>query len=276
MIVLVGLQGSGRPPRRRSSPATSSTTAAPDCWSPPTGSAPPRSSSSACSASAAGVPVWTGGTDPVTAATEGIHEAERLGKQVVIVDTAGRLQVDADLMAELAHLVDVIHPSDVLLTVDAMIGQDAVRRRHRVRRPGPLTGVVLTKLDGDARGGAALSVKEVTGLPILFAGIGEQLDDFEPFYPDRWPSRILGMGDVLTLIEKAEAAFDADQAHAAEEKLRCRTVHPRGLPRPDAPDEEDGPAPEHRRDAPRRPEGAPATPSSTRASSAGSRPSSAP
>ena len=168
----------------------------------------------------AGVPVWTGGTDPVTAATEGIHEAERLGKHVVIVDTAGRLQVDADLMAELAHLVDAVHPSDVLLTVDAMIGQDAVRVATEFADQVPLTGVVLTKLDGDARGGAALSVKEVTGLPILFAGIGEQLEDFEPFYPDRLASRILGMGDVLTLIEKAEAAFDADQAQAAEEKLR--------------------------------------------------------
>jgi signal recognition particle subunit SRP54 len=168
----------------------------------------------------AGVPVWTGGADPVTAATDGIHEAERLGKQVVIIDTAGRLQVDADLMAELAHLVDAIHPSDVLLTVDAMIGQDAVRVATEFADQVPLTGVVLTKLDGDARGGAALSVKEVTGLPILFAGIGEKLDDFEPFYPDRLASRILGMGDVLTLIEKAEAAFDADQAKAAEEKLR--------------------------------------------------------
>ena len=168
----------------------------------------------------AGVPVWTGGPDPVTVATAGVREAERLGRHVVIIDTAGRLQVDADLMGELGRVIDAVDPSDVLLTVDAMIGQDAVRVATEFAEQVPLTGVVLTKLDGDARGGAALSVKEVTGLPILFAGIGEKLDDFEPFYPDRLASRILGMGDVLTLIEKAEAAFDADQAKAAEEKLR--------------------------------------------------------
>ena len=166
------------------------------------------------------VPVWTTGDDPVAAAAAGVREAERLGRTVVIVDTAGRLQIDTELMGELAHLVDAVHPSDVLLTVDAMTGQDAVSVATEFAAQIPLTGVVLTKLDGDARGGAALSVKEVTGLPILFAGIGEKLEDFEPFYPDRLASRILGMGDVLTLIEKAEAAFDADQAQAAEEKLR--------------------------------------------------------
>jgi signal recognition particle subunit SRP54 len=166
------------------------------------------------------VPVWTGGDDPLTAATGGVREAERLGRNVVIVDTAGRLQVDTDLMHELARVVDALHPSDVLLTVDAMTGQDAVSVATEFASQIGVTGVVLTKLDGDARGGAALSVKEVTGLPILFAGVGEKLDDFEPFYPDRLASRILGMGDVLTLIEKAEAAFDADQAQAAEEKLR--------------------------------------------------------
>jgi signal recognition particle subunit SRP54 len=166
------------------------------------------------------VPVWTSGDDPVSAARAGVREAERLGTNVVIVDTAGRLQVDTDLMAELARLVDAIQPSDVLLTVDAMTGQDAVSVATEFAAQVPLTGVVLTKLDGDARGGAALSVKEVTGLPILFAGVGEKLADFEPFYPDRLASRILGMGDVLTLIEKAEAVFDADQAKAAEEKLR--------------------------------------------------------
>jgi signal recognition particle subunit SRP54 len=168
----------------------------------------------------AGVAVASTGTDPVEVAHAGVKEAERLGSSVVIVDTAGRLQIDEDLMAELARVVDATHPSDVLLTVDAMTGQEAVAVAGEFASRVPLTGVVLTKLDGDARGGAALSVKEVTGLPILFASVGEKLDDFEAFHPDRMASRILGMGDVLTLIEKAEAAFDEDQAKAAEEKLR--------------------------------------------------------
>jgi signal recognition particle subunit SRP54 len=168
----------------------------------------------------AAVPVASTGTDPVAVARAGVQEAERLGSTVVIVDTAGRLQIDEDLMAELARVVDATHPSDVLLTVDAMTGQEAVGVAREFAARVPLTGVVLTKLDGDARGGAALSVKEITGLPILFASAGEKLDDFEAFHPDRMASRILGMGDVLTLIEKAEAAFDADQAKAAEEKLR--------------------------------------------------------
>ncbi len=168
----------------------------------------------------AGVSVASSGTDPVEVARAGVKEAERLGSTVVIVDTAGRLQIDDDLMAELARVVDATHPTDVLLTIDAMTGQEAVEVAREFAARVPLTGVVLTKLDGDARGGAALSVKEITGLPILFASVGEKLDDFEAFHPDRMASRILGMGDVLTLIEKAEATFDADQAKAAEEKLR--------------------------------------------------------
>jgi signal recognition particle subunit SRP54 len=138
---------------------------------------------------------------------------------VVIVDTAGRLQVDADLMAELTRVRDAVEPDDALLVVDAMTGQEAVNVAEAFADAIALTGVVLTKIDGDARGGAALSVKEVTGLPILFAGTGEKLEDFEAFHPDRMASRILGMGDVLTLIEKAEAAFDADEAAKAHEKL---------------------------------------------------------
>ena len=169
---------------------------------------------------AAGIPVSSDGTDPVAVATAGRAEATRLGSTDVIVDTAGRLQIDDDLMGELAQVVDAVSPHDVLLTLDAMTGQEAVGVASDFAARVPLTGVVLTKLDGDARGGAALSVREVTGLPILFAGIGEKLDDLEPFYPDRLASRILGMGDVLTLIEKAEATFDAEQAKAAEEKLR--------------------------------------------------------
>ncbi|HEV2992867.1 MAG TPA: signal recognition particle protein, partial [Acidimicrobiia bacterium] len=167
------------------------------------------------------VPVSSAGADPVDAAVSGVREAERLGCTVVIVDTAGRLHVDDDLMGELARIVDAVHPDDVLLTVDAMTGQEAVAVASEFAARVPVTGVVLTKLDGDARGGAALSVKEVTGAPILFASIGEKLEDFEAFHPDRMASRILGMGDVLTLIEKAEAAFDAEQVEAVEQKLRA-------------------------------------------------------
>jgi signal recognition particle subunit SRP54 len=166
------------------------------------------------------VPVSSDGTDPVAVAEAGIREAERLGRTVVIVDTAGRLHVDGALMDELTRVAVAVSPTDTLLTLDAMTGQEAVAVASEFAAHVPLSGVVLTKLDGDARGGAALSVKEVTGLPIVFASVGEKLDDFEPFYPDRMASRILGMGDVLTLIEKAEAVFDADQAKAAEAKLR--------------------------------------------------------
>jgi signal recognition particle subunit SRP54 len=166
-----------------------------------------------------GVPVSSSGTDPVAVAEAGRREAERLGRAVVIVDTAGRLQIDEDLMQQLARVTAAVQPDDTLLTLDAMTGQEAVAVASEFADRVPLTGVVLTKLDGDARGGAALSVKEVTGLPILFAGIGEGLEAFEAFHPDRMASRILGMGDVLTLIEKAEAAFDADQAKEAEQRL---------------------------------------------------------
>ena len=138
----------------------------------------------------------------------------------MIVDTAGRLQIDAELMDELRQVRDVVQPNDTLLVVDAMTGQEAVNVATEFDEAVGLTGVVLTKIDGDARGGAALSVKEVVGKPILFAGTGEKLDDFEPFHPDRMASRILGMGDVLTLIEKAEATFDQEEMEKAEQKLR--------------------------------------------------------
>jgi signal recognition particle subunit SRP54 len=167
-----------------------------------------------------GVPVFSEPTDPVAVARAGVAEAERLGRNMVIVDTAGRLQVDADLMVELTQVRDAVEPHDTLLVVDAMTGQVAVNVAQTFAESVSLTGVVLTKLDGDARGGAALSVKEVTGLPILFAGTGEKLEEFETFHPDRMASRILGMGDVMTLIEKAEATFDADEAKQAEAKLR--------------------------------------------------------
>jgi signal recognition particle subunit SRP54 len=167
-----------------------------------------------------GVPVYSEPTDPVSVARGAHEEAARLGRDVVIVDTAGRLQIDAELMDELRQVRDVVRPNDTLLVVDAMTGQEAVNVATEFNEAVGLTGVVLTKIDGDARGGAALSVKEVVGKPILFAGTGEKLDEFEPFHPDRMASRILGMGDVLTLIEKAEATFDQEEMEKAEQKLR--------------------------------------------------------
>ncbi|MDQ1520905.1 MAG: signal recognition particle subunit [Actinomycetota bacterium] len=162
------------------------------------------------------VPFYSEATDPVEVARGALAEAARLGRNVVIVDTAGRLQIDVELMDELRRISDVVQPHNTLLVVDAMTGQEAVNVAEAFHAAIGLDGVVLTKIDGDARGGAALSVKEVVGKPILFAGTGEKLDEFEPFHPDRMASRILGMGDVLTLIEKAEAAFDDEQKEKAE------------------------------------------------------------
>ena len=166
------------------------------------------------------VPFYSEPSDPVTVARNALEEAARLGRNVVIVDTAGRLQIDTDLMDELRRIRDAVQPHDTLLVVDAMTGQEAVNVAESFQDTIGLDGVILTKIDGDARGGAALSVKEVIGKPILFAGTGEKLEDFEPFHPDRMASRILGMGDVLTLIEKAEAAYDVEQRERAEEIVR--------------------------------------------------------
>jgi signal recognition particle subunit SRP54 len=166
------------------------------------------------------VPFFSDPADPVDSARGGIAEAERLGRNIVIVDTAGRLQIDIELMEELRDIRDAVKPHNTLLVVDAMTGQEAVNVATAFDEAVGLEGVILTKIDGDARGGAALSVKEVVGKPILFAGTGEKLDEFEPFHPDRMASRILGMGDVMTLIEKAEAAFDDTQKAKAEEILR--------------------------------------------------------
>jgi signal recognition particle subunit SRP54 len=166
------------------------------------------------------VPVFSEPTDPVTVARNSLDEAARLGRNVVIVDTAGRLQIDAELMHELRQVRNAVEPRDTLLVVDAMTGQEAVNVATAFDDAVGLDGIVLTKIDGDARGGAALSVKEVVGKPILFVGTGESLDDFEPFHPDRMASRILGMGDMLTLIEKAEATFDHEQAAQTEQKMR--------------------------------------------------------
>lgn len=165
------------------------------------------------------VPVFAQATTPEEVAIAGRQEAERLGRNVVIIDTAGRLQVDDDLMEELNQLCKKVSPNDILLVLDSMTGQAAVDVAQSFHTQVELTGLIMTKLDGDARGGAALSVKEVTGLPILFAGVGETTKDFEAFHPDRMASRILGMGDALTLIEKAEAAFDAEAVARTQERM---------------------------------------------------------
>jgi signal recognition particle subunit SRP54 len=167
----------------------------------------------------AGVRVFSEWSDPVSVSAAGVAEAKRTGRDVVIVDTAGRLAVDDELMAEMAAIAARIQPHYTFLVVDAMTGQDAVRSAERFHATLDLDGVILTKLDGDARGGAALSVKEVVGRPVAFASTGERLGDFELFHPDRMASRILGMGDVLTLIEQAEQHFDRDSTERAAERL---------------------------------------------------------
>jgi len=159
------------------------------------------------------------GADPVAVARAGLEAARTRQHDVLIVDTAGRLGVDAELMRQAADIRDAVQPDEILFVIDAMIGQDAVTTAQAFADGVGFTGVVLSKLDGDARGGAALSVASVTGRPILFASTGEKLTDFEVFHPDRMASRILDMGDVLTLIEQAERAFDADQAEAMAGKL---------------------------------------------------------
>jgi signal recognition particle subunit SRP54 len=157
--------------------------------------------------------------DPIAVAAAGVEQARRMGHDVVVVDTAGRLGIDADMMAQAAAIRDVITPDEVLFVVDAMIGQDAVTTAEAFRDGVGFTGVVLTKLDGDARGGAALSVAKLTGRPIMFASTGEKLEDFDVFHPERMASRILGMGDVLTLIEQAEKTFDADEAERMAQRM---------------------------------------------------------
>jgi signal recognition particle subunit SRP54 len=168
----------------------------------------------------AGVAVFSEPTDPVAVARAGVAEAIRVGRDVVIIDTAGRLTIDDELMEEVRHISEAVSPHYTFLVIDAMIGQDAVTTAEAFHQRLGLDAVILSKLDGDARGGAALSVKEVVGRPIVFASTGEKLVDFELFHPDRMASRILGMGDVLTLIEKAEQEFDAGLAAKAAEHLQ--------------------------------------------------------
>lgn len=172
----------------------------------------------------AGVEFFEKGTNkPVKIAEEAIEMAKKKGVDTVIIDTAGRLQINEELMQELLDIKKAVSPTEILLTVDAMTGQEAVSVAKEFDEKLNLTGVILTKLDGDTRGGAALSIKAVTGKPIKFCGIGEKLGDIEPFYPDRMASRILGMGDVLTLIEKAQANMDEEQMKKLEENIRKNT-----------------------------------------------------
>ncbi|WP_166865733.1 MULTISPECIES: signal recognition particle protein [unclassified Salinibacterium] len=176
----------------------------------------------------AGVPVYApepgnGVGDPVKVAKNGVAEAERKLHDVVIVDTAGRLGIDAELMKQASNIRKAVNPDEVLFVIDAMIGQDAVNTARAFQEGVDFTGVVLTKLDGDARGGAALSIASVTGRPIIFASTGEGLDDFEPFHPDRMANRILDLGDILTLIEQAQSAFDEEEAMKVAEKFRTDT-----------------------------------------------------
>ena len=168
------------------------------------------------------IPVFTLGDKekPVKIAKEGLKYAEKKGYDMVFIDTAGRLHIDEELMGELQDIKKATSPTEILLTVDSMIGQDAVTVAEHFNEQLDVTGVILTKLDGDTRGGAALSVRHVTGKPIKFVGVGEKLDAIEAFHPDRMASRILGMGDVLSLIEKAEQAFDQKQALELEKKIR--------------------------------------------------------
>ncbi len=171
------------------------------------------------------VPVFTLGDkeNPVTIAKKGVQEAIRTGRDLVIVDTAGRLQIDEVLMQELADIKEAVNPTEILLTVDSMIGQVAVDVAKTFNERLGITGVILTKLDGDTRGGAARSIRYVTGKPIKFIGTGEKLDMIEPFYPDRMASRILGKGDILSLIEKAQQQFDEKKAEELEAKLKKNT-----------------------------------------------------
>ena len=165
------------------------------------------------------VPVFSEPGDPVSTARRGLEEARRLGRDVLIVDTAGRLSIDAEMMEQVRQISQAVQPDYTFLVIDAMTGQDAVGVAEAFHATLAIDGVIMSKLDGDARGGAALSVKEVIGRPIAFASTGEQLNEFEQFHPDRMAGRILGMGDMLSLIEQAEQVFEKDQAEAAAEKM---------------------------------------------------------
>lgn len=161
-----------------------------------------------------------GATDAVALVQRGLAAAKEKAREVVIIDTAGRQTPDADLMAELRHMAEALKPTEVLLVLDAMTGQDAVTTAQAFRETVPVSGFILSKMDGDARGGAALSLRAATGLPIKFIGTGEKPEDLSPFYPERIASRILGMGDIVSFVEKAQAQYDAEKAQKLQEKLR--------------------------------------------------------
>lgn len=170
------------------------------------------------------VPVFEEGQiNPVKIAKDALDEAKRQGADVLIIDTAGRLHIDEQLMEELRKIKEEVKPDEILLVVDSMTGQDAVNVAETFNQKLDITGVIITKLDGDTRGGAALSIKAVTGKPIKFVGSGEKMEDIEPFYPDRMASRILGMGDVLTLIEKAQEAFSEEEALKLQKKMKTNS-----------------------------------------------------
>lgn len=170
------------------------------------------------------VPVFEEGQiNPVKIAKDALDEAKRQGTDVLIIDTAGRLHIDEQLMEELQKIKAEVTPDEILLVVDSMTGQDAVNVAETFNQKLDITGVIITKLDGDTRGGAALSIKAVTGKPIKFVGSGEKMEDIEPFYPDRMASRILGMGDVLTLIEKAQEAFSEEEALKLQKKMKTNS-----------------------------------------------------
>ena len=169
-----------------------------------------------------GIPVWDSepGQDPIKICKKAAKFAEAEGFDTLLIDTAGRLHIDEEMMKEVSRIKKAVDPKEILFVADAMTGQDAVNVADSFNKQLDLTGLILTKMDGDARGGAALSVKAVTGKPIKFVGVGEKLGDLEPFHPERMASRIMAMGDVMTLIEKAQASFDEDQARDLERKLR--------------------------------------------------------
>ena len=199
----------------------------------------------------AGAHVYEKGTDadPVDIAAWALERAREERRDFLIIDTAGRLHIDQDLMKELSQIRDKTKPHDVLLVVDAMTGQDAVGVAESFAEAAEFDGVVMTKLDGDARGGAALSVKAVTGKPIMFASTGEKIEDFDKFHPDRMAQRILGMGDVLSLIERAESAGRREVGRRARGKTQKGPVHAGGLPHPDETGPQNGPAQRDPRDA---------------------------
>lgn len=171
------------------------------------------------------IPVYSEGTQvaPPDIATNALRQAKINGNNLVIIDTAGRLQIDDRLMGELQQITARVQPHEIMLVVDAMIGQESVKVAETFHAKVPLTGLIMTKIDGDARGGAALSMREVTGVPIKFLGTGEKTDALEPFHPDRLAQRILGMGDVMTLIERAEQVYDKDEAKKMQKKMRKGT-----------------------------------------------------